>query len=684
MPSDEALTLLANYVLPKLYSGTAEKTSKEQQLASMRDSSPIPMGDHPATHYNCMDKVRTIKNMSKPPAVTYTTNTTDDYPALPTTVTPRTSLDPAPRAGVLGRRLIAQKPVIPANSSSLRTRNMESKPSQQTRDRPETPTPSETSTAPAPLPSTEPRQNRRQRHHSEIYPPAPANTIAFLALGVDSYYASIFEDSWVGGPDEKEEYNPDSMQQISRKDRQRTYQFRSPRQTRQRSRSKSPTISNSADSDKLWNSLTRTNDIDTRDPPRTVADTTCKGVNRFDTNIPRTDAENKCKDATRTGTNIPRVPPGKHDQAWHSPSSKVLHAEIMKQTQDSPVTSPPQNETSRMLAQPVDSAVTNDNSEFYEIEIFRAHILTSHSTSTWTWQHSHDSRWRHLFYQHIIEQSYLVTPLTRDDAKAYESQLSASLPHEGFFPSPEIAAKSLACTRAHLRTHPPLAAHLRTTSNLCVPDERYATAKRHIEHGHTLGFYTGWIGSRTHGVPGYTFRLHNTHEHQDVQGWDNTTTDDIRRHIFPLAHINERIWNTDIEHPNNLRSTSLGGIYSREMIGKGAELTMGLGLYDFDWSHYKRTLLVQALSRLQILCELQQNTEFQQQVTTLLDNLNKLTHDEYLNIKSLRGPLHAMYWLVEGNETPTICGSLLIHDMTLLAYIHQLSSVPEFTRVTVF
>jgi len=331
----------------------------------------------------------------------------------------------------------------------------------------------------------------------------------------------------------------------------------------------------------------------------------------------------------------------------------------------------------------VDSIVTN-NSETHDIEIFRTHILNSHASSNWTWQHSHDTRWRHLFYKHIIEQSYLVAPLTRDDAKAYESQLSASLPHEGFFPSPEIAAKSLACTRAHLRAHLPLAPHLQGTSNLCVPNERYATAQTHITQGHALGFYTGWIGPNTNGVHGYAFRLHNTHENQDVQGWDNTTTDEIRRHIFPLAHINERIWNTDTEHPNNLRSTALGGIYSREHIPKGTELTMGLGLYDFDWSHYKRTLLAQALSRLQILCELQQHTEYQHQVQALHDNLNELSHNEYLNIASLRGPLHAMSCLVEGEDIPPLFGSLLIHDMSLVSYIHQLNSVPEFTRVTTF
>ena len=183
--------------------------------------------------------------------------------------------------------------------------------------------------------------------------------------------------------------------------------------------------------------------------------------------------------------------------------------------------------------------VNNQTPEFYENEIFRKHIDMSHATSTWTWQHSQNSRWRQLFYEHIIQQSQLVAPLTRDEAKTYESQLSASLPHEGFFPTPEIAAKSLACARTQIRTHLPLATHLQPTSTLCVPDERYATAKTHIHNGHTLGFYTGWIGTQTQGVRGYTFRLRNTHEHQDVHGWDNTTTDDIRRQVFPLAHINE-------------------------------------------------------------------------------------------------------------------------------------------------
>jgi len=199
-----------------------------------------------------------------------------------------------------------------------------------------------------------------------------------------------------------------------------------------------------------------------------------------------------------------------------------------------------------------------------------------------------------------------------------------------------------------------------------------------------MGFYTGWIGNRVDGTPGYTFRLTTPTEQQDVHGWDSAMDDDILRKIFPLAHINERIWNTDIAQPNNLRSTSLGSIYARELISKGKELTLGLGLYDFDWTHYKRTLLTQALVRIGLLCELQNHSDYQTQVQVLHDNLRGLTHTDYLAIRTARGPLNILFHLIEGDDPTPLWGSLLIHDMSLTSYIHQLAAVPEFAAATVF
>ena len=49
-------------------------------------------------------------------------------------------------------------------------------------------------------------------------------------------------------------------------------------------------------------------------------------------------------------------------------------------------------------------------------------------------------------------------------------------------------------------------------------------------------------------------------------------------------------------------------------IRRGAELTMGMGLYDYDWSRYKRTLLADALTRLMLICEAQMHADYHTQL----------------------------------------------------------------------
>ena len=319
---------------------------------------------------------------------------------------------------------------------------------------------------------------------------------------------------------------------------------------------------------------------------------------------------------------------------------------------------------------------TND-----DLEIFQTHIQESHATSSWSWQHAHDPRWRSLFYDYLYAQSLKVEPLTTAEAQLYETSLVSSLPTDGFFPPPEIAAKSIALARMYTRPHPAPSSYP-PTSRLCAPGERHASAQAPIPRGTFLGFYTGWIRSTSSSA--YVFRVACNSHHILVDGWDEDTTDSIRERIFPFSYINEYIWNEENSQPNNLRSNTFGGITSRQQIRRGVELTMGMGLYDYDWSRYKRTLLADALTRLMLICEAQMHTEYYTQLQTLSINLASMTHEQYLLLRHSSGPLHTLFLLVEGDNPPIMYGSILIHDMSLSAYIHQLSGVPEFTRVNVF
>lgn len=319
-------------------------------------------------------------------------------------------------------------------------------------------------------------------------------------------------------------------------------------------------------------------------------------------------------------------------------------------------------------------------------QILTQHITNSHASGYWTWEHAHDARWQSMFYEHLHTQSLIVTPLTAMEAKAYEAELSASLPVEGFFPHPTIAAKNLALTKLHARVHNPLPARLHGNSTLCVPTEHYATAAQSQTIGTFIGFYMGWIvNSRLPAAPLHTFRIKNTQGHCDISGWDSGTTASTRAKLFPLSHINEYIWEEDdLRNYNNLRSSTLGSIYSRKAIRKGEELTLGLGLYEYDWSHYKRTLLEQALTRVQLLCDLQAHTEYSAQIQLLRNNLDGLTHEQYQNMSELTGPLHILGQVVAGEYAPPMHGTVLIHNMALTSYLHQLSGVQEFVQSSTF
>ena len=318
--------------------------------------------------------------------------------------------------------------------------------------------------------------------------------------------------------------------------------------------------------------------------------------------------------------------------------------------------------------------------------LFTRHIENAHTTGHWTWEHAHDDRWKKMFYTHLTQGANNAPPLTHAEAIEYSSQLNTALPKEGFFPAPHIMYKNLALIRHLTKTHNPLPPHLHETSTLCVPNENYATAACDQPAGTFLGFYMGWVVSPScPPSPHHTFRIRTPREHCDISGWDDNASSATRHKTFPLSHINEYLWEKDNKpNGNNLRANNMGGLYSRHFIRRGMELTLGHGLYEYDWTHYKRKLLSQALSRVQLICELQHHTSYAHQVQTLHANFDTLTASQYASLSTLSGPLYALWEIVEGTTEPPMHGSLLIHDMSLSSFMHQLGGVQEFVDSSAF
>jgi hypothetical protein len=72
--------------------------------------------------------------------------------------------------------------------------------------------------------------------------------------------------------------------------------------------------------------------------------------------------------------------------------------------------------------------------------------------------------------------------------------------------------------------------------------------------------------------------------------------------LFPLSHINEYIWISEgSTNPNNTGSSITGSVSSRRHIKRGHEITLGYGLYEYDWSSYKHHLLLRACDIVHIL-----------------------------------------------------------------------------------
>jgi hypothetical protein len=334
--------------------------------------------------------------------------------------------------------------------------------------------------------------------------------------------------------------------------------------------------------------------------------------------------------------------------------------------------------------------VTNQTASEHTHAFFQTHIEQAHITGTWSWTYMHDPRWRALFYDYLMRESATSAPLTLNEALEYDTQLATQLPSEGFFPPPHISIRSLALTHTHMRIHDPLPLHQQRQSRLCVPSERYVTARTRTMSGTRIGYYTGWIVTAPPDDTTYIYRLQPNAQGPfcDIQGWDPHCTHPSG--IFPLSHINEYIWNDIEANPNNLRGTNTGEIIARKIVAAGDEFTLGMGLYEYDWSTYKRKLLTRALQCVNTLCTLQQHHQYQIYTKALMDNLTTLTSVQFADIQNLNGPLHALLQVIEGQYPPQLNeffeakGTLHIRDRSLASYIRQLSSVHAFTRMHTF
>ena len=125
----------------------------------------------------------------------------------------------------------------------------------------------------------------------------------------------------------------------------------------------------------------------------------------------------------------------------------------------------------------------------------RAQITAAFETHTWDWSSSETLEWRQLFYEELLRRSHMVSPLTMPEAEEYLQSL-VSLPSQGFFPRPDIAAKSLSLTHHLISICPPVPAQDQASSTRCAPSEHSADARVALARNSLLGFHTGWLSER--------------------------------------------------------------------------------------------------------------------------------------------------------------------------------------------
>lgn len=204
----------------------------------------------------------------------------------------------------------------------------------------------------------------------------------------------------------------------------------------------------------------------------------------------------------------------------------------------------------------------------FNINLSREKIAASFLSQNWDWSEVHSVEWRNLFYDELLLRSRLTSPLTAQEAGEYLNSI-ALLPTQGFFPRPDIAAKSLALSSRLLTVCPPLTSDACLSSTRCAPLEHSADARTHIPKGSFLGFHIGWISQ--FGPPdasaAYSVCIQHRQSTKVVRCWDPFVACDTRADIFLLSHINEHIWMSEgSSNPNNTGSSASGQIWARQHI----------------------------------------------------------------------------------------------------------------------
>ena len=314
-------------------------------------------------------------------------------------------------------------------------------------------------------------------------------------------------------------------------------------------------------------------------------------------------------------------------------------------------------------------------------------IHHSFLSGEWDWSGWMIPAWRSLFYAELIRQSYISSPLQLEEARAYLSSLK-SVPVIGFFPRPDIAAKSLSLTRKLMSVCSPLQESAQMSSTLCAPLEHFGRAGTRVPKGTFLGFHSGWIyppaTSFSDAERPYAIHLRVGRNNATLLGWDTQISAEQRAKIYPLSHINEFIWTDDsTSNPNNLGSSATGMVTSRAHISKGAELTLGYGLYDYDWGHYKLTLLRRALDSIVMLGLLQTRPD----IVAYAEMLLGLTRDSpsFASLDSHSGFPHELFSVVNGTSVSVIqTGQLAATGMSPADYVKQLGNAPTFYQQVAF
>ena len=258
------------------------------------------------------------------------------------------------------------------------------------------------------------------------------------------------------------------------------------------------------------------------------------------------------------------------------------------------------------------------------------------------------------------------------------------MPTTGFFPRPDIAAQSLALSSRFLAVCPPLPPDERLSSVKCAPAECSADARTHIPKGTFLGFHTGWIVKSGENVEGTTYSVHIHHKSctQVIRCWDTHVSSSMRADIFPLSHINEYIWYSEgSTNPNNTGSSITGTVSSRRNIKRGHEITLGYGLYEYDWSSYKHNLLLRACDIVRTLGSHQGREDIS---TWALEAAASIQQVNYVHIPQRHESLRALCLIVDGLHTDPPSGSVLAKSLSISAFVAQLSGVPEFSSSVSF